>query len=105
MPTEPHPGETAPKPASHRDGKIEHDDRIASHPWRLLDRPSAAVVLGIGLRLLDQLTSCEAIPSVCIGRRRLYREDHILAWLDAGAPQKPGSASRVLRDLRRGGGR
>ncbi|RMH24590.1 MAG: hypothetical protein D6692_12770 [Planctomycetota bacterium] len=73
--------------------------------WRLLDRSSAAVVLGIGTRLLDQLTGCNAMPSVKIGTRRLYREDHLLAWLDAGAPQTPGSAARVVRDFQRRGGR
>lgn len=78
-------------------------DDIEVCSWRMLDRQKAAFFLGIGTRLLDQLTGCEAIPSIKIGRRRLYREDHLIAWLDAGAPQKPGSAARVLRDLRRGG--
>ena len=70
----------------------------------LIDAASAAVVLGIGTRTLWSLTNRSAIPSVRIGTRVLYRPAHLAAWLDAGAPNGPGAADKLLRDLRRGGG-
>ena len=70
----------------------------------LLDAESAAVLLNISTRFLWTLTNIGAIPSVKISRRVLYRQEHLIAWLDAGAPTEPGSANKVLRDLRRDGG-
>jgi hypothetical protein len=70
----------------------------------LIDAASAAVILGIGTRTLWSLTARNALPVVRIGARVLYRPDHLAAWLDAGAPDEPGAADKILRDLRRAGG-
>lgn len=70
----------------------------------LIDAASAAVILGIGTRTLWSLTARNALPVVRIGSRTLYRPDHLAAWLDAGAPDEPGAADKILRDLRRAGG-
>lgn len=70
----------------------------------LIDAASAAVILGIGSRTLWSLTARNAVPVVRIGSRVLYRPEHLSAWLDAGAPDEPGAADKILRDLRRAGG-
>lgn len=49
------------------------DDREAAEAEPLLvDRVKAAQLLGIGVSTLDQLVADEALPSVAIGRRRLF---------------------------------
>lgn len=70
----------------------------------LIDAGSASVILGIGTRTLWSLTARNAVPVVRIGSRVLYRPEHLSAWLDAGAPDEPGAADKILRDLRRAGG-
>lgn len=69
----------------------------------LIPASSAAVILGIGERTLWSLTNRNAVPSIRIGKRVLYRPEHLTAWLDAGAPIEPGAADKIIRDLRRGG--
>lgn len=71
----------------------------------LIDAKTAAAALSIGSRTLWTLTRCEAIPSVRIGRRVLYRPGELAAWLDAGAPHEPGAAERVRRMIAKGVGR
>ena len=62
---------------------------------RLISMPEAAAMLSISERLLWSLSACNAVPSLTIGRRRLYRPCELDAWLDAGAPTEPGSADRI----------
>ncbi len=97
---DPHPTESAPAPASKR-GRKRSPKSTPIDPM-LIDAVSAAVILGVGHRTLWSLTNRNAVPSVRIGRRVLYRPEHLSAWLDAGAPTEPGAADRLLRDLRRG---
>jgi excisionase family DNA binding protein len=47
----------------------------------VLDRLGTASYLGIGLSLLAELTAQNRIPSLTIGRRRLYRRVDLEAWL------------------------
>jgi hypothetical protein len=48
-------------------------------PQLLLSRAEAARALGVSLRLLDTLQ----IPSILIGRRRLYAPDRLREWIAA----------------------
>lgn len=59
----------------------------------------AAAMLGVSERTLASLTARNAVPSIKVCRRRLYRTDDLRAWLAAGAPCTPGAAA----SLRRGG--
>lgn len=106
MSTDPRPVESAPAPASKR-GRNKRSIKSTPAPEpMLIDAESAAVVLGISPRTLWSLTNRNAVPCVRIGARVLYRPDHLSAWLDAGAPDEPGAADKILRDVRRmGGGR
>ena len=103
MPTDPRPVQSAPTPAS-KEGRKNYSNNYTPADPMLINAASAAVVLGIGTRTLWSLTNRSAIPSVRIGTRVLYRPAHLAAWLDAGAPNGPGAADKLLRDLRRGGG-
>jgi hypothetical protein len=102
------PSESAPALAGKGGGGNRSHKRIPAADGpdpMLIDAASAAVVLGIGTRTLWSLTNRKAVPSVRIGKRVLYRPEHLSAWLDAGAPTGPNAAEKLLRDLRRGGGR
>jgi len=104
MSTDPRPVESAPAPASKR-GRNKRSTKSTPAPEpMLIDAASAAVILGISPRTLWSLTACNAVPVVRIGTRVLYRPEHLSAWLDAGAPSEPGSANKILRELRRDGG-
>jgi len=103
MPSDPQPIESAPALASKGGRKNRSTNSTPSVDRLLIDAASAAVILGIGTRTLWSLTARNAIPVVRIGTRVLYRPDHLSAWLDAGAPDEPGAADKIVRDLRRGG--
>jgi excisionase family DNA binding protein len=49
----------------------------------VLNRPDAARYLGIGLALLAELTARADVPSLKIGRRRLYRITDLDAFLES----------------------
>jgi excisionase family DNA binding protein len=56
--------------------------RRPDHQTAVLDRHDTACYLGIGLSLLAELTAQNRIPSLTIGRRRLYRLVDLDAWLE-----------------------
>jgi excisionase family DNA binding protein len=47
----------------------------------VLDRPGAAEYLSIGLAYLAELTASGEIPSLKLGRRRLYRREDLDRYL------------------------
>lgn len=49
----------------------------------LLNRQAAAKYLAIGLSTLAEMTAQRLVPSVKIGRRRLYRRQDLDEWIDA----------------------
>jgi len=49
----------------------------------LVDRPAMARLANIGTATLDRLVSSNRIPSVLIGRRRLFDPDPVIAALTA----------------------
>ena len=52
-------------------------------PWQLLiDGKRAAAVLCVSPRTLAKLTSTGELPSVKVGRRRLYRLATLAAWVE-----------------------
>lgn len=66
----------------------------------LLSAQQAATALGLGTRTVWSYTKREAIPSLRIGRRVMYRPSELRAWLDLGALTEPGSAARVRKAVR-----
>ena len=50
---------------------------------RLVDRPAMARLANIGTATLDRLVSAKRIPSVLVGRRRLFDPDPVIAALTA----------------------
>jgi hypothetical protein len=52
-------------------------------------------MLGIGERLLAELTASRAIPSRKINSRRLYSPAELSQWIDAGCPTEPDAAARL----------
>lgn len=46
-----------------------------------MDRAGAARFLGIGLSTLAELTATGDVPSLKVGRRRLYRVADLDSWL------------------------
>lgn len=101
MPNDPN---QSPHPLASMKGANRSGKSTASVDPLLIDAASAAVILGIGTRTLWSLTARNAVPVVRIGSRVLYRPEHLSAWLDAGAPDEPGAADKIVRDLRRTGG-
>jgi len=74
---------TLPTLGSTDDGR----NRVARHrpdlPSAVLDRFTAAPYLGLGLSTLAELTATGEVPSLKVGRRRLYRLVDLDAWLAA----------------------
>lgn len=105
MQTDPRPGQTATKPASNRGEKRELSNSTTTPAPELIAESSAAVIVGMGRRTLWALTRCRAIPHRKIGRSVRHVPRELNAWIDAGCPTEPDAMDRVLRDLRRGGGR
>lgn len=90
-----YPSKYAPQLAGGRDATNFHLDPSV----RLIGAPEAAAMLSISERLLWSLSACNAVPSLTIGRRRLFRPCELDAWLDAGAPTEPGSADRIRKGV------
>lgn len=49
----------------------------------VLDRAQTCAYLTIGPTKLAELTACGRIPSITIGRRRLYRRAALDSWLES----------------------
>ncbi len=62
-------------------------------PAAVLDRFGTAAYLGLGLSTLAELTAAGAIPSLKIGRRRLYRVEDLDRWLAARVEGGPDVAA------------
>lgn len=56
---------------------------LGNRERRLVDRPAMARLANIGTATLDRLVSSNRIPSVLIGRRRLFDPDPVIAALTA----------------------
>ena len=61
----------------------------------LVDARSASAMLGVSERTLSTLTRDNAVPSLTVGRRRLYPVSGLHAWIYAGCPIMPGSAASL----------
>lgn len=72
-------------------------------PPMALSVAEAAESLGVSVRSLSTLVTINALPSLRIGRRRLFRPAELEAWLAAGAPTVPGAADTVRANMRKGG--
>lgn len=70
------------------------DERGESTPI-LLNAAEAARTLAISERLLWTLSERRAVPTVRIGRRRLYPVERLETWISAGCPTTPGAADRL----------
>jgi hypothetical protein len=51
----------------------------------LVDRPAAAKLLGISVRLLDSLTKDKKIPHVRLSGRVMYSPEKLREWVNAQA--------------------
>ncbi|MEQ9095399.1 MAG: helix-turn-helix domain-containing protein [Phycisphaerales bacterium] len=68
----------------------------------LLTTKQASAFLGLPPRTIARHVSCNALPSVKIGRSRRFPITALNAWLAAGCPTEPGDGGRILADLRKG---
>lgn len=51
---------------------------LASRQRRLVDRPTMAELANIGTATLDRLVAAKQIPSVLVGKRRLFDPDRVI---------------------------
>jgi hypothetical protein len=51
----------------------------------LVDRPAAAKLLGISVRLLDSLTKDKKVPCVRLSGRVMYSPEKLREWVNAQA--------------------
>ncbi|SMP41618.1 DNA binding domain-containing protein, excisionase family [Neorhodopirellula lusitana] len=63
----------------------------------LVDSDEMARLAGISRPHLDRMRADGRIPSVLIGRRRLYRPDAVIAALEAGQATVVGNCSEQLQ--------
>ena len=56
---------------------------LGNRERRLVDRPTMARLANIGVCTLDRLVSGKRIPSVLVGRRRLFDPDPVIAAIIA----------------------
>ncbi len=56
---------------------------LGNRERRLVDRPTMARLANIGICTLDRLVSAKRIPSVLVGRRRLFDPDPVIAAIIA----------------------
>jgi len=91
-----HPSETAPRPDSTRG-----DKNNAGECTRLITRDAAAAYLGMGVRTLDRLKACQAVPCIKRGRSVRFDRRELDAWIAAGCPDTPGAAGRIKKGVRR----
>jgi len=59
---------------------------LAARQRRLVDRPTMAELANIGIATLDRLVAAKQVPSVLVGKRRLFDPDKVIDSLaDSGA--------------------
>jgi hypothetical protein len=63
---------------------------LGNRERRLVDRPAMARLANIGTATLDRLVTAKRIPSILVGRRRLFDPDAVVDAL---------SAAEVLSDV------
>ena len=63
-------------------GRPTPPDQTATPEPLLIDAPTAARTLGVGLTTLRAMTATGEIPSVLLRRRRLYRPADLAAFVD-----------------------
>lgn len=51
---------------------------LVSRQRRLVDRPTMAELANIGTATLDRLVAAKQIPSVLVGKRRLFDPDRVI---------------------------
>jgi hypothetical protein len=56
---------------------------LGNRERRLVDRPAMARLANIGTATLDRLVATKRIPSVLVGRRRLFSPDLVIAALSS----------------------
>lgn len=56
---------------------------LANRQRRLVDRPTMARLANIGTATLDRLVSNKRVPSILVGRRRLFDPDPVIDALVA----------------------
>ncbi len=56
---------------------------LETHQRRLVDRPAMAQLANIGTATLDRLVAAKRVPSILVGRRRLFDPDPVIAALAA----------------------
>ncbi|KLU05707.1 hypothetical protein RISK_002339 [Rhodopirellula islandica] len=71
--------------------QLRHLIQESSNPI-LVDSDEMARLASISRPTLDRLRSAQVVPSVLVGRRRLYRPDAVVAALEA---QAAGGADHV----------
>jgi hypothetical protein len=54
------------------------ESTLGNRERRLVDRPTMARLANIGTAMLDRLVSNKRIPSVLVGRRRLFDPDRVI---------------------------
>jgi len=69
------------------------DDHQHHNHRLLIGAREAARLLGIGERLLAELTSDGSLPSRKIGARRLYSVAELDAWIARGCPRRRGGGA------------
>ncbi len=64
---------------------------LVSRQRRLVDRPTMAELANIGTATLDRLVAARQIPSVLVGKRRLFDPDRVIDALaeSGGATIEP----------------
>ena len=67
----------------------------------LIGLAAGAQFLGVKERKFWSLVSCNAVPHHRYGRRYLFLPDELLAWVEAGCPEEPGSAGMVRTGMHR----
>ena len=64
---------------------------LAARQRRLVDRPTMAGLANIGTATLDRLVATKQVPSVLVGKRRLFDPDKVIDSL-----AESGTATTVL---------
>jgi excisionase family DNA binding protein len=68
--------------SSESDGEEQMVSETAFHIVpAVLDRHETARYLGLGLSIVAELTATRELPSLKVGRRRLYRRGDLDSWL------------------------
>jgi hypothetical protein len=70
--------------SDHRDDPRSGETPDSSSVPQLVDAKRTAAQLGISLRSLHEITTSRLLPSLKIGRRRLYDLRDVVAFVEAG---------------------